>query len=283
MRRRCFVALVGSVCMSLFLPMGLLVALPNIFLKKIHRRHDLSRTQYDNLNCSVSLSAEHTHPIVALASFPGSGNTWLRHLLELSTGIYTGSVFHSKILYTNGFIGEYEDYTLGTTLTVKIHGNYMKDFQAAILLIRDPYKSLIAEYNRRMAGKTGTASMSDFFSEGWNQYLNERAPVWETHVLHWLSIEKPLLVIDYLSLKEDTIGEMSKITEFLKTGMTDTRRQCLLKDMSGSFHREGQKSVPDDPFTADMHLQIEGYIANVNDRLKQLHLPPLRREFSVTT
>lgn len=30
------------------------------------------------------------HP-VALASYPGSGNTWMRHLIEGSTGIFTGS------------------------------------------------------------------------------------------------------------------------------------------------------------------------------------------------
>ena len=28
---------------------------------------------------------------VALASFPGSGNTWLRHMLEGASGIFTGS------------------------------------------------------------------------------------------------------------------------------------------------------------------------------------------------
>ena len=30
-------------------------------------------------------------PPVALASFPGSGNTWLRHTLEGACGIFTGS------------------------------------------------------------------------------------------------------------------------------------------------------------------------------------------------
>lgn len=30
-------------------------------------------------------------PPVALASFPGSGNTWLRHMLESASGIFTGS------------------------------------------------------------------------------------------------------------------------------------------------------------------------------------------------
>ncbi|XP_076810522.1 sialate:O-sulfotransferase 1-like [Clavelina lepadiformis] len=33
-----------------------------------------------------------------LTSFPGSGNTWTRHLLERATGIYTGSVYGDKLL-----------------------------------------------------------------------------------------------------------------------------------------------------------------------------------------
>lgn len=33
-----------------------------------------------------------------LYSFPGSGNTWVRLLIELSTGIYTGSVYDDHAL-----------------------------------------------------------------------------------------------------------------------------------------------------------------------------------------
>lgn len=40
--------------------------------------------------------------LVALASFPGSGNTWTRHLIELATGYYTGSYYFDKSLYNKG-------------------------------------------------------------------------------------------------------------------------------------------------------------------------------------
>ncbi len=33
----------------------------------------------------------HCRPPIALASYPGSGNTWLRYLLEGAGGIFTGS------------------------------------------------------------------------------------------------------------------------------------------------------------------------------------------------
>ena len=38
-----------------------------------------------------------------LISFPGSGNTWTRHLIEQASGIYTGSVYGDKRLYKSGW------------------------------------------------------------------------------------------------------------------------------------------------------------------------------------
>ena len=32
--------------------------------------------------------------VVGLASYPSSGNTWLRYLIEAITGIYTGSMYN---------------------------------------------------------------------------------------------------------------------------------------------------------------------------------------------
>ena len=46
--------------------------------------------------------------VVALASFPGSGNTWLRYLLQQATGIITGSIYdNDNDLAQNVFPGTY--------------------------------------------------------------------------------------------------------------------------------------------------------------------------------
>jgi len=37
-----------------------------------------------------------------LVSFPGSGNTWVRHLIEQASGIYSGSVYGDMALYIGG-------------------------------------------------------------------------------------------------------------------------------------------------------------------------------------
>ena len=43
---------------------------------------------------------------IAIASFPGSGNTWLRHLFQITTGVWTGSVYWDPELFNGGFLGE---------------------------------------------------------------------------------------------------------------------------------------------------------------------------------
>jgi len=37
-----------------------------------------------------------------LVSYPGSGNTWIRHLIEQASGIYSGSIYGDIKLYTGG-------------------------------------------------------------------------------------------------------------------------------------------------------------------------------------
>lgn len=58
---------------------------------------------------------------VALASFPGSGNTWVRGLLEKATGICTGSIYCDGTLLVSGMAGEFMQ--SGTVIAVKTHNH----------------------------------------------------------------------------------------------------------------------------------------------------------------
>ena len=97
---------------------------------------------------------------VALASTSGSGNTWIRGLLERATGICTGFLYCDYAMRREGFIGE--TVKSGNVLVVKTHtispkwygtrGPYMDDpyYGAAVYILRNPYKSMIAEWNRKV-------------------------------------------------------------------------------------------------------------------------------------
>lgn len=51
---------------------------------------------------TVRLAPAHSIPKMSLASYPGSGNTWIRGIIERLTGIFTGSIYEDQQLYANG-------------------------------------------------------------------------------------------------------------------------------------------------------------------------------------
>lgn len=101
---------------------------------------------------------------VALISLPGSGNTWVRGLLEKATGLCTGCIYCDAKLRTSGLVGEWiRD---GSVIAVKTHTpeSYWKDakieqpsedsapYGSAIIISRNPYNALVAETNRMKSG-----------------------------------------------------------------------------------------------------------------------------------
>ena len=107
---------------------------------------------------SVKFAEAGSLPMMALVSFPRSGNTWIRSLIEMATGLFTGSEYNSLALL-DSFPGE-SVWRDGTTIVQKTHHrgtmitesnrlgiewrlNLIKTFnRSGILLIRDPYKAI---------------------------------------------------------------------------------------------------------------------------------------------
>jgi hypothetical protein len=113
-----------------------------------------------NINATCKFMKGVTRQPVGLVSVPGSGNTWVRGLLETATGICTGSIYCDHPLRNAGMIGEYVK--TGRVLVVKTHtSDYQWNeaileerneddtlYESAILLIRNPFNTFIAEWNR---------------------------------------------------------------------------------------------------------------------------------------
>lgn len=82
---------------------------------------------------------------------------FLKHFSIL--GIYTGSVYKDFGLLKSGFPAE--NIFNSSVLIVKTHEwgpNAWEHFGKAILLVRDPDKAIIAEFNRQSGGHVGFAS-----------------------------------------------------------------------------------------------------------------------------
>ncbi|XP_053406089.1 uncharacterized protein LOC128559085 isoform X2 [Mercenaria mercenaria] len=131
-----------------------------------------------NFSCPSAKYLSTQRPLVALASYPGSGNTWTRELIEAITGTFTGSI------YTDwNFKGSELCPARGNIYIVKTHipsdkatshvkcreiGVSTLNYTKAVLILRNPYQALLAEFNRQQSTSysgnpgVGIAPKSDF-------------------------------------------------------------------------------------------------------------------------
>lgn len=219
---------------------------------------------------------------VALSSFPGAGNTWARHLIEHATGFYTGSYYFDGALYNKGFKGEKDHWRSRRTICVKTHESGKKEiemFDSAILLIRNPYKSLVAEFNRKYAGHLGYATDRNWKSNEWPDFVTSYASWWASHVLDWLKYGKHLLVVHYEDLKMNLLPKLREMVAFLNITVTEDRLLCVENNRDGNFKRTGPRPKGFEPFTEDMKDLINKYIVTVDEALRERNFTGLPKEY----
>ncbi|XP_072921420.1 sialate:O-sulfotransferase 2-like isoform X1 [Hemitrygon akajei] len=221
--------------------------------------------------------------LVALASFPGAGNTWSRHLMELSTGYYTGSYYFDGSLYNKGFKGERDHWKSGRLICIKTHESGKKEiesFDAAILLIRNPYKALMAEFNRKYGGHIGFASEAHWRGKEWPEFVRNYAPWWASHTLDWLKYGKEVLVVHYEDLKHDLFNQLKKMVSILGLSVSDDRLLCVESQKDGNFKRSGLRKLEYDPYTPEMRKMIDSFVKTVDVALKLRNLTGVPEDYA---
>ena len=207
-----------------------------------------------------------------LYTYPGSGNTWGRLLIEYATGIFTGSVYNDKTLL-DALPGEFTCNWQVSVVKVHPHthafhelrdGTFNSDngkcnkgnvgaFKRAVLLIRNPFDSIWSEYQRRVTQshvdgirkvgfdwprwQANAASMSTSYKNMWRY--------------HYLGIEeayKPqdVLYVRYEDLKDKAkrVAALRTISEFLHIDASDERLECaFVLAESEKAHRNVDPSV----------------------------------------
>ncbi|XP_072164172.1 sialate:O-sulfotransferase 2-like [Diadema setosum] len=222
----------------------------------------------------ISMGQPGQFPLVALASFPGSGNTWVRYLIERATGYYTGSIYDDGDLYRKGFLGEREDWRKGKTVAIKSHRfdeEHVASFDGAILIIRNPYKAMISEHNRKFGGHTGFAS-EKHYTQGteWIDFVAGKSRTWTNSALNYLQYSRRILVIHYEELRSDAFLPLQKMVRFLGQTIDEERILCTLSSPDGKFKRResSRQKLSFDPFTDEMREMIGLYVKSVDMALK---------------
>ncbi|XP_067084046.1 sialate:O-sulfotransferase 2 [Osmerus mordax] len=220
--------------------------------------------------------------LVALASFPGAGNTWARHLIELATGFYTGSFYFDGSLYNKGFKGERDHWRSGRTMCIKTHESGKKEieaFDSSILMIRNPYKALMAEFNRKYGGHIGFASQAHWRGKEWPEFVKNYSPWWSSHTLDWLRYGRSVHVVHFEDLKRDLFSQLKGMIVFLGTGVSEERLLCVEGQRDGNFKRSGLRKLEYDPYTPEMRQSIDELIKTVDAALRKRSLPRVPEDY----
>ena len=147
------------------------------------------RYALNKMQCSCKLMNGAGRKRFGLVSLPGSGNTWVRGLLEKATGVCTGSMWCDRTLRSAYFCGEGmrgKSLLLVKNHDASIHWNGENSggerqsrkvpYDAVIFLHRNPFDAIVAEWNRAAFDKYQNASTGsnmhtarygpDMFGEG---------------------------------------------------------------------------------------------------------------------
>lgn len=224
----------------------------------------------------------------ALASFPGSGNTWLRYLLQVTfynenyqypgyiyliiknsrilllqqaTGIYTGSVYKDYGLLKSGFPAE--SISNSSVLIVKTHEFGPKAwafFKKAVLLVRDPAKAILAEFNRQSGGHVGFASIDRYKRTNgryWMKFVHTKLINWQNTNLAWgLNFTGDVLIVYYEDLVDNVEKTLRDILNFLNFKINEELLSCAVKRKEGIYRRK-KRLLNFEPFTTSMRKMIE--------------------------
>lgn len=116
----------------------------------------------------------------ALMTYPGSGNTWVRHIIETLTGYHTTSVYCDKTLQPV-FKAECDHSDkFNQSIVVKTHKlKYCSRWDRAIVVIRNPLHSIRGEYQRiNTHSHTGFVDPEDWDWEDWYDVSTRMCESW---------------------------------------------------------------------------------------------------------
>lgn len=208
----------------------------------------------------------HNSSKIALASFPRSGNTWVRYLLECASGELCGSIYQDRIMPRgrNGIV-------------VKTHEMDSANYTHAVHLIRNPFDAIKSYYH----WKLDVAQIKD---ADWDQHVHASAMHWRAHTDHWFDAKCNIYRLRFEDLHLNPGAELEKLMAWLgyqhvprakiddAVGSAKIERMRELNPQFGAvFFRQGQVGKSHDYYSNE---QCELILQQMKGRLEILGYTP---------
>lgn len=180
-----------------------------------------------------------------IASYPKSGNTWLRHVLTHAlTGIETQ--WKSPFLEYSIRVGLHHDLIPvlpNDGRMIKTHEPYRDAYRRTVLMVRDPRDVAVSQfhYNRQFSPRAVFRDCTfdtflDLFLKGWASVYGD----WGTHTRSWNQAinENRVSVIRYEDMKKDPRASLDQALDFLGFDVDSDLRAAAINDNSAIRMRE---------------------------------------------
>lgn len=195
---------------------------------------------------------------IAIASFPRSGNTWMRVLIENATSELTGSIYKNDGIHSRASTG----------IVVKTHARDSFRYEKAIFLVRNPFDSIESGYAfwKNYMGNTDLV---------WEDHVNESLINLKSHTQHWQNAKCELLLIKYEDLLSDPTAALKRTCQFLDKEIADEKikqaieASALDKMKSNSpekgkgMIRRGKKGLGIDNFSQEQIAFVERELSTI--------------------
>jgi hypothetical protein len=140
---------------------------------------------------------------MALASFPRSGNTWFRFLIEHATGEHTGIAAGRR---PGRILPREED-----GVVIKTHRRDSHRYTHVIHLVRNPFDAFDSFYD----WKAATGWDWKYGDVSWDDFVRIMAPRWRDHTRHWLRAPASRYLIRYEDCHRDPFVEFTRLCEWM--------------------------------------------------------------------
>lgn len=238
----------------------------------------------------IDIEDMYSRNITLLLSYPGSGNTWVRLLVESVTGILTGSVYTKDESLEQVFegenrcglrlsaikghpfsfdpCGEYLCLTNGPKDSIsKCKRGMIPNFKKFIFVARSPIKSFIAEFQRFLTNShngTGIQRLGRYtiarFKGTCRMLAQELSYGWDNKVYPMMQRHSPhnFLVLKYENLvnKSTRMDELRRVPAFLGFPVSEDRLECAFAlSESDSVHRKSSITLESFKTNEDFKFQ----------------------------